>query len=64
MELINFYHLLPTNPTARDYILEGRNYRFLTGLHPEFENLTSLVFKQKHQLSFDESAVQEVKEES
>ena len=49
---------------ARDFILKGRIYCLLTGLHPELQYLLTLLFNRENQLSFDESEVHVVKAES
>ena len=56
------YRPLPTD-ISREYILKGRNYRFLIGLHSELEAVRSLLFNREKQLSFDEAVVQVVREE-
>ena len=61
---IDFYRPLPTDPKGRDYILKGRTYRFLTGLRPEFETIRTLLLHREHPLTFDESVVQVIQEES
>ena len=61
---IDFYRALPTYPKGRDYILKGRTYRFLTGLRLEFETIRTLLLHREHPLTFDESVVQVIQEES
>ena len=61
---IDFCRPLPTDPKGRDYILKGRTYRFLTGLRPEFETIRTLLLHREHPLTFDESIVQVIQEES
>ena len=61
---VDFYRPLPTDQTGREYILKGITYCFLTGLRPEFETIRSLLLNQERPLSFDESVIQVVKEES
>ena len=61
---IDFYRPLPTDPKGREYILKGRTYRFLTGLRPEFETIRTLLLRREHPLTFDESVVQVIQEES
>ena len=61
---IDFYPPLPTDPKGRDYILKGRAYRFLTGLRTNFETIRTLLLHREHPMSFDESVVQVIQEES
>ena len=60
---MDFYRPLPNDTSGREYILKGRNYRFLTGLRSEFENVRSFLFNCQNQLSFDEAVVQVVRED-
>ena len=61
---LDFYRPLPTDSTAREYILKGRTHCFLTGLRPEFETMRSMLFNREQPLSFDESVVQVIREET
>ena len=61
---LDFYRPLPTDSTAREYILKGRTHCFLTGLRPEFETMRSILFNREQSLSFDESVVQVIREET
>ena len=61
---LDFYRPLPTDSTAREYILKGRTHCFLTGLRPEFETMRSILFNREQPLSFDESVVQVIREET
>ena len=61
---LDFHRPLPTDLTAREYILKGRNHCFLIGLLPEFETVHSMLFNRENSLSFDESVVQVIREET
>ena len=37
----DFYQYLLTDPTPREYVVKGRNYKFLTRSYSEFENVQS-----------------------
>ena len=60
---IDYYRSLPIKPTAREYILKGRHYHFLTRLWLDFENMQSMLFNRETKLSFMEAVVHAMKEE-
>ena len=61
---VDFYRPLPTDQTGREYILKGITYCFLTELRSEFETIRGLLLNRERPLSFDESVIPVVKEES
>ena len=61
---LDFYQPLPTDLAVREYLLKGRNHCFLTSLPPEFETVRSMLFIRENSLSFDESVVQVIREET
>ena len=60
---LDFYRPLATDFIAREYIFKGKTHSFCTSLRPEFETMCSM-FKREQSLSFDESFVQVLRDET